>query len=429
MPGSGWYELLPPPGPAIPLEGERSADWVIVGAGFAGLAAALRLTRLCPGERIALIDAQRVGWGAAGRNSGFMIDLPHDLSSADYAGKLENDLREIRLHRAAIDFAREAVEAFGLQSCFDPCGKYHGAVDDGGVRALANFSRHLDALGESYESLDAADMRRVTGTDFYVAGIHTPGAVMLQPAAFVRGLADALSDRLTIHENSPVTRIETGPVHTVRTANGCISAPRVILTVNGHAESFGFYRRRLMHVYTFASMTRRLTSAEARRLGGEPSWSLIPAHPMGSTVRRLREARIVVRNTFTYNPDMETDAAQIARLGRRHDRSFRARFPMLADVDMAYRWGGHLCLSRNHVPGFGEVEERLYAAVCQNGLGVVNGTLHGMLIAELATGTKSPALAELNGSDEPAKLPPEPFMSAGARSALWWKHLRAGREL
>jgi glycine/D-amino acid oxidase-like deaminating enzyme len=83
--GSGWYELLPPPAPARELSQSLTADWVVIGAGFAGLAAARRLTQLCPGDKIVLLEAQRVGWGAAGRNSGFMIDLPHDLSTEDYS--------------------------------------------------------------------------------------------------------------------------------------------------------------------------------------------------------------------------------------------------------------------------------------------------------------------------------------------------------
>src|SRR6476469_9365953 len=86
QPVSGWYALLPPPGSPRVLQGRHDADFVIVGAGFAGLSAARRLTQLAPGARIVVLDAQRVGWGAAGRNSGFMIDLPHELSSETYAG-------------------------------------------------------------------------------------------------------------------------------------------------------------------------------------------------------------------------------------------------------------------------------------------------------------------------------------------------------
>jgi len=427
--GCGWYEILPGPDPTRELEEHVTADWVIVGAGFAGLAAARRLTQLRGGERIVMIDAQRVGWGAAGRNSGFMIDLPHELNSESYAGAQEEDRKQVRHNRAGIDFAREAVEEYGLHQYFSPCGKYHGAADRAGVRALEAFTRHLDGLHEPYTRLDAEDMQRITGTDFYVGGIHTPGAAIIQPAGYIRGLARSMADRITIYENSPVVRIETGTEHVVHTPKGRVSARHVILTVNGQVESFGLYRRQLMHVYTYASMTRALTEAQQKSLGGEPEWALIPADPMGSSIRRIREGRIVIRNTFTYNPDMETSENQISRIGRAHDRSFSARFPMLSDVKMEYRWGGHLCLSLNSVPAFGEVEERLYTACCQNGLGTVKGTLSGMLIADLAVGIDNPLVDEFRSHDKPRNLYPEPFMTLGAHAKLWWMHQRAGRDL
>ena len=426
---SGWYEILPAPAPARALEEDLTADWVIVGAGFAGLSAARRLTQLREGERIVVIDAQRIAAGASGRNSGFMIDLPHELKSHSYAGDLEPDRKQIRMNRAGIDYAREAVEAFGLGEHFNPCGKYHGATDGNGLKALRGFEAHLEALGEPYTRLDAADMRRITGTEYYAGGTHTPGAVMIQPAAYIRGLAEGLKPKVSIFETSPVVKIETGDGLTVHTPKGRVRTGNIILTVNGQVESFGLFRRRLMHVFTFASMTRVLTEAEQAALGGEAEWGLIPADPMGSTIRRIREGRIVVRNTFTYNPDMRSSQAQIDGIGRRHDRSFRARFPMLGEVTMAYRWGGPLCLSLNSVPAFGEVETGVYVACCQNGLGTVKGTLAGKLIADLACGSNDPMVAEMLGYPAPKKLYPEPFMTLGARGRLWWMHRRAGRDL
>ena len=426
---SGWYEILPEPGPAQLLEEEITADWVIVGAGFAGLAAAFRLSQLRAGDRIVLLDAQRVGWGAAGRNSGFMIDLPHELNSASYAAGQEQDRKQILMNRAGIAYAREAVETFGLEAHFNPCGKTHGAADESSLKALAGFEAHLDALGEPYRRLDADDLKRITGSDYYVGGTHTPGAVIIQPAGYIRGLADALRDKVAIYENSPALRIETEPELRVRTPKGSIRAGHVILTLNGQVESLGLFRHRLMHVFTYASMTAELSESQQKALGGEPEWGLIPAAPMGSTVRRIKDGRIVVRNTFTYNPDMQTSEAQIESIGRQHDESFRARFPMLGDVAMAYRWGGHLCLSLNSVPAFGEVEPGLYVACCQNGLGTVKGTLAGKLIVDLACGSNEPMVQEMLGHDEPKKLYPEPFMTLGARARLWWMQRRAGRDL
>jgi len=429
--GSGWYEILEHR-PAFPrLESDVRADWLVVGAGFAGLAAARQLVRKRPGERVAVIDAQPVAWGAAGRNSGFMIDLPHELNSDSYAGGLESDRAQIEHNRTAIGFAREAAAEFGLGAHLSPIGKLHGAADAAGERALRQFSQHLTALEEAWQPLDAGDMRRITGSSFFLSGIHTPGTMLIQPAAYILGLARGLAERrgVAVYESSPLQRLEIGPDHIARTPGGSVTAPRVILAVNGHIESLGFFRRQLMHVFTYASMTRPLTEDEQRRLGGDREWGLIPAHPMGSTLRRLPNGRILVRSIFSWNPDRSTDPKQIRECGAAHDRSFAARFPMLPDVSMDYRWGGHLCLSRNSVPAFGEVDNQVYAAACQNGLGTTKGTLSGMLAADLACGEASRLLDQWLTQPPPTRLMPEPFMSLGARAYLKWVHGRAGRDL
>ncbi|MGO7302080.1 FAD-dependent oxidoreductase, partial [Rhizobium ruizarguesonis] len=66
-----------------------------------------------------------------------------------------------------------------------------------------------------------------------------------------------------------------------------------------------------------------------------------------------------------------------------------ARFPGLESLPMEYSWAGAICLRRNHVPAFGEVEEGLFSACCENGLGTVKSTLAGMMAADLAPGATS----------------------------------------
>jgi len=215
------------------------------------------------------------------------------------------------------------------------------------------------------------------------------------------------------------------------TPGGSVAAPRAILAVNGHAQSFGFFAGRLLHVFTYASMTPALSADEARALGGAPRWGLTPADPMGTTVRRISGTggdRIVVRNRFTCDPSMKVGAARIARVARDHDRAFAARFPMLGGVAMEYRWGGRLCLSRNGVPASGEVAPGLYAACCQNGLGAAKGTLLGMVTAELAAGRPSALCDEVMALDPPRRLPPAPLTFLGANAVMRWGEWKAGRE-
>ncbi|HUF56280.1 MAG TPA: FAD-binding oxidoreductase [Thermohalobaculum sp.] len=431
---AAWSALLAPPAPARPLEEAVTADWLVIGGGFAGLAAARRLAQLRAPERIVLLEARRIGEGPAGRNSGFMIDLPHDLASGGYGGAVEADRRQIAMNRAAIAFAAGAVEEYALpREAFDPGGKINAAATGRGVGQNRAYARHLEVLGEPHDWLDAGAMRALTGTDYYLGGLRTPGTVILQPAMFVRGVAAGLGRAVALHEDAPVVRLaRAGPDWRAETPTGSVTAPRVILAVNGHAESFGYFERRLMHVFTYASMSRRLTADEVRRLGGEPRWGLTPADPMGTTVRRISGTggdRILVRNRFTYDPSMEVPETRLAAVACSHDASFAARFPMLAGVEMEYRWGGGLCLSRNGVPAFGEVEDGVFSACCQNGLGLARGTLAGMLAADLATRSNNPMLADLTGLAPPRPLPPEPLTWLGATTRIRWEEWQAGREL
>ncbi len=431
---AGWNCLLPPAPPAERLETAIDAEWIVIGAGFAGLAAARRLSQLRPEDRIAVLDAKRLAEGPAGRNSGFMIDLPHDLASEDYGGALQSDVLQTEDNRRAIAFAGEMAAAFGLsEEAFSRSGKINAAATAKGHQHNLDYADHLGAMGESHTLLDAAQMQDLTGTSFYQSGLFTPGAAMIQPAAYIRGVADGLrSNRVQIFENSPVLTLRKDAFWVAKTPRGSVRAPRVILAVNGHLQSFGFMPGRLMHVFTYASMTRALTTEENAALGGAPVWGVTPADPLGTTVRRTSGQggdRIVVRNRFTFDPSMAVSDRRLREVAKDHDKAFAARFPMLRHVEMEYRWGGRLCLSYNNVQVVREVEEGVFAACCQNGLGTVKGTLAGTLAAELACGETSPALERAKAAAMPSRLPPAPLAQIGANLRLRWGEWRAGQEL
>ncbi|MEM6546263.1 MAG: FAD-binding oxidoreductase [Pseudomonadota bacterium] len=430
----GWNALLPAPGPARMLEDDITADWVVIGAGWAGLAAARRLTQLAGGDRIVILEAGRIGEGPAGRNSGFMIDLPHKLQSNNYAGQVDADRRQTLLNRAAIAFAAEAAEEYGLDAeAFARTGKINAAATRRGMAQNQAYAAHLASLSEPHKLLDAGAMQGITGSSYYRSGLYTPGTALVQPAKFVRGVAKGLAGKVSLYETTPATEIaRRGRDWRLATPKGSVAAPRVILAVNGHLESFGYMARRLVHIHLYASMTRALTESEKRALGGEPRWGLTPADPAGSTVRRIESkagTRVIMRNSMTYDPGMETSEVRVTRLGRRHDRSLAARFPALAGVEMDHRWGGRLCLSLNDAPVFGEIEEGVFSACVQNGLGTTKGTIAGKLAADLAAQGNDPLVAELLAEDQPTRLPPKPLSTLGAVATMRWRQWWAGREV
>lgn len=427
----GWYETLPAPLPAQTLQGEVTADWVVLGAGLAGLAAARRLAELQPQASIVLVDARRVGFGAAGRNSGFIIDLPHDLNSHSYTSDKSKDRNVIQLNRGAIEYLRHLVTTHAIQCDWREQGKIHGAVEPHGIHALELFAKGLSALNEPYRELGSSAMKAITGTDFYLAGLHAPGAVLVQPAALVRGLAATLPENVRLFEDTPVRSISIGKPHILVTERGQIKAPRMVLANNAYAAQFGQlgFRSRLLPVYTYGSLTRPLSPVEKTELGGGESWGLIPADPMGTTVRRMGDGRICIRNSFTFDPKLHVSEGRLKEVRAAHQRSFARRFPMLPGVDFEYTWGGALCLTRNGGTPFGEIAPGVYSAVCQNGLGLARGTISGKLIAEYALGFESELLSIMLEQAKPACNPPEPFLGLGVRSTLAWKARQAGKEL
>ncbi len=426
---SGWEAISRRVLPIRVLEADLTADWLIIGAGFAGLSAARRLTQLCPGDRIIVLDARELAQGPAGRNSGFMIDVPHNLSSGEYSSAdADGTALEMAQNRLAIAFAKAAAAEYGMPAAtFDPCGKINAAATQRGMMLNARFGGSLERIGEPLRYIDAAEMRDITGTDYYLGGLYTPGAVLIQPADYIRALAGGLGSKIALYENSPVVKLaKGGAAWRAHTPKGSVTAPKVILGVNGLVQAFGHFRGRLMHVFTYASMTAPFSGH-----AGRDRWALLPADPMGATLRKITGpdgSRIVIRTRFTYDPSLQVSDQRVAATAAQQRRSFSRRFPALAGLPFDHSWAGRLCLSRNHVPAFGEVEEGLYSACCENGLGTVKSTLAGMMAAELATGTGSDDLDKYRDQPKPSRLPPEPFAWLGASAIIRWQELRAGRE-
>ena len=433
---SGWLGILPgrPAKPA--LDADIEADYCIVGAGFAGLAAARRILQLDSNASVVILEASTVASGPAGRNSGFMIDLPHLLSSSSYAGQADSDQRDIRLNRNAIKFVRDMVEEFELpEEVFRPEGKINASVSQSGVKANQAYADHLDKLGEACELLDASDMQTIAGSDYYVGGLLTPGTAMIQPAMLIRGFSEGLvsNPRIALFEGSPVVSLnKKADRWKISTQNGSVLASKTILAVNGFIENFGFYQRRLMHINLYASMSRTLTKSEVSNLGGKLRWGFTPSDPFGSTVRRISDTggdRLIIRNHFSYDPSLKPDTNQLVQASRDHDEAFSARFPMLSEVSMQYRWSGRLCLSLNHVWALGEVADNVYSACCQNGLGTTKGVVAGVIAAEMACDRRSDSLMpDFRKEALPKKLFPEPLMTVGARTYLKIRDWRAGKD-
>jgi glycine/D-amino acid oxidase-like deaminating enzyme len=428
----GWYAALPEPRPAKRLSGEQKADYVVIGAGFAGLAAARRLAEHMPQSRILLVDAQRVGYGASGRNSGFVIDLPHKFALEH--PDPQHKQRLLGLNRAAIDQLQTLIGRHTIDCQWSHAGKYQGAVGDRGLAYLDHFEKLLADLGEPYRQVERQELAGVLGTDYYSRAIFTPGCYLMQPAALVRGLGASLPQNVEVLEESPIQRLEkdAGGNWILDGKEGLIRTPKVLLGTSIFTQEFGYLRNRLLPVMTFASWTRPLTDAEMASVGVQADWGLTPADHAGTTVRMTQDRRLIIRNTYKHVPRYGRSINDSIRLKVREDHcaAFHARYPQLAHVPFTHTWGGVYAISRNFTNFFGKLDDGVFATACDNGVGAAWGTISGTLLADKVVGADSQRLDDIQSvTGMPSRNPPEPFLGLGVRSRIRWAAWNSRREL
>ena len=427
----GWYAALPPAAPAKKLVGAQKAEYAIIGAGFAGLAAARRLAELKPNARIILIDAQRVAEGASGRNSGFVIDLPHKfaLGHPDPAHKQ----KLLSLNRAAISQLQGLVEKHNIECQWSAAGKYQGAVGERGEAHLNHFEHLMKDLGEPFRWVEKAELKKVLGTDYYSRAIFTPGSYLMQPAALVRGMGEHLPENVELLEQSPVRSLsKNGGQWILQGDHGSITTPKVLLATSIFTKEFGYLKNRLLPVMTFASWTRPLTDEEMKRYHGQLDWGLTPADHAGTTLRMTADRRILIRNTYKHVPKYGANVSDETRrwIQEDHRKAYLARYPELADVPFTHTWGGVYAISRNFTNFFGQLEDGVYASACDNGVGAAWGTISGTLLADLVVGTDSTALKDIQYvTGMPSLNPPEPFLGIGVRTRIAFEKWRSRSEL
>lgn len=361
------------------LEGELRADVAVVGAGFTGVSAAIELAER--GYDVALVEAQRVGWGASGRNGGQLIDGFVDVrkiekrqgrEAARIAYQLGLDCRQIVVDR---------IERFGID-----CDLKFGFAD------LAMKKRELDDLREEYEAksasgyphrlelVDADGIRSIVGSDRYVGALVNHGNGHLHPLNLCVGEARAAAGLgVRIFEQSPVTTIRHGREPEVRTPAGRLRADKIVLAGNAY---LGRAEPRL-----FGAVIPAGSYIIATEALGERATELLP-RDMAACDQRVAldyfrlsaDRRLLFGGLCNYSGRDPKDIA-----GTLRPKMLRV-FPQLEGVRIAYEWGGYIAISMNRIPQLGRIEGNSYYAQGYSGHGLAPSHMAGKLIADAIGG-------------------------------------------
>ena len=417
----GWNALLAPRRPRPAASGRMAVKYAVVGAGYTGLAAARRLAELEPAAEIVVLEATTVGEGSSARNSGFVS--PRDIPAGTSAGEIQRTEALNRFGEEGFDWLCALMTRHGIDCDLRLTGRIKAAATQAGAAGVRSLRDAVRELGVAHAYLDADEMQARIGSRYYQCGLYTGEGYLLQPAALIRGLADALPATVRLCENSPVRAMHRDGAWRLATGDAEITADVVIMATNAAVKHFGYLRDRLVTIYTYAAITEAMSPDDVAQLGAMPEWGLLPAHRLGTTVRRVGTDRLMVRSLYAYEGGLRPERVQAALRG-----CFHRRYPALGHVGLEYVWGGTTALTMNGAPFWGRIDERLFTSAGCNGAGIVKGTVLGKRLAELIAGQGGgEAVHETYGTAN--WVAPEPIRTIGFRLVSALERRKAGLEM
>lgn len=418
---NGWSASLPPRQARPVLSQDLRADFVVIGAGFTGVAIARRLAEADPEARIVLLEADEVGEGSSGRNSGFTAGKIIPAGAGPDAGA--RAAAQNKLLQSAWDGILRLVAIHGIDAGIAKCGSMRGAATDAGEASLRQTYANAKAHGYTVELLDSAEIARRTGSDYYRIGTWAPDTCLVQPAALIRGLADSLPQNVALYEKSPVLKLaRAGNDWRIETAEGVIHAQKVFFATNAFVRAFGHLKLRMAGIHTYAAVTAPVPEADLPALGAEADWGLLPCHRLGTTLRRMGRDRLMVRSLYAYENELPRAEAEAALRLR-----FVRRWPGLSHVPFEFVYGGTTAFTMNGAPWWGDLDTGLYASGGCNGSGIAKGTMLGTHLADLALGQGDHAGVRATFGTA-SLIAPEPFRSLGFRVISAVERRKAGLE-
>jgi len=365
-----------------PLEGSQTADVCVIGAGYTGLSAALHLRQL--GYSVTVLEANRIGWGASGRNGGHVgTGQRVDQESLEKSVGLAHAKELWKLGLEAVDLVCELVEQHNID-CELKQGNLHVASKPGDIAALPAEVDHLQKVYgyEQVRYIDSAELASMTSGQNFGGGTLDSGARHLHPLNFALGLAQAaLAAGAQLHEGSRVLSYTEGEQVTVRTDRGEVRASFLVLACNGYLDKLEPRTAgRIMPINNYMLATEPLSEELARRLIRDDT-SMSDSRFVINYWKLSADNRLLFGGGESYSRRFPADMKGFVR------KYMLRIYPELADTRIDYGWGGTLAITLKRMPDFGRVAPNVFYAHGYSGHGVPTATLAGKLLAEVISGT------------------------------------------
>ncbi|WP_449396888.1 NAD(P)/FAD-dependent oxidoreductase [Devosia riboflavina] len=400
------------------LEGEVTADIVVVGAGYSGMSTAIHLAE--SGLKVVVVEAAEVGWGASGRNGGQVVNgLNASLATIGkrYGEKTANFVGGLVQEGAGIIY--DWVERYGID-CDLKRGNIYAAYTEQHMRDLEAKKALWQSHGmNDHELLDREAIRKHIGSDVYAGGMIDHSGAHMHPLNLVLGEANAFEGLGgVIYEHSPVTKVsQSADSAVVETANGRVTAKTAVVCGNAYLGNVvPQLTSRIMPVSTQMMATAPL--------GKERAEALLPTGMCVEDVRYIldyfrisADYRLIFGGGVVYGG---TDPADVvAKLRPNMDKVF----PQLKGERVDFAWSGNFALSFSRVPQMGRLGNRIYFAHGYSGHGVTGSHLFGRILSEAIRGdfTRFAVFADLPWIPFPGG---RMFRAQYSTLGSWWYELK-----
>ena len=405
------------------LEGMVRADVLIIGGGFTGISSAYHLKRSYPELRVVLLESDVVGFGASGRNAGFVMTLfGHSLGLTTLRFGKQKAAQAYRYMERAVSYVGELVRAHSLNCEYE----YPGLLRVATTPAYARRIQHEVALAESLgvggvEWIDAHELRALVDSPTYLGAWRQTHCALVNPARFVRELKRlAIAEGVEIYEHSPVTNLEFGSPLRAQTPFGAVEADRLVIATNAFSAQFPQLRARQFPIHTYIVLTEPLDEAQLDSLRWQGRQAIADARNLTHYYRLTPDNRLLVGGGDAhYFYDNQTGIDKHGPTFDHLERFIYATFPGLRGVKITHHWGGPISATLDLAPVLGYIGDQrvIYAAGCM-GHGMALAILNGRTISDMIGGQRTELTSTFFVGRSVIPLPPEPLRAPLANGIL-----------
>jgi len=419
--GSYYEASVTRPAPAPALAGRVSADVCVVGAGYAGLSAALELAER--GYSVALLEARTVGWGASGRNGGQVIAGYGHGGEDTYEAQLSPaDVRRAwDISMEGLQLLQERITRHGIACDYTP-GYLSLAVNARRARALQRRVEHMaQHYGHEQQWIGPQEIGAWVASARFRAGAYDRASGHLHPLKYALGLAAAArAAGVQIFEHSAALQLQHGGTPVLQTAQGEVACRYVVLAGNAYLQPFGpalapRLAKRILPVLSYMIATEPMARERADALIRQRAAASDTNHEL-DYFRLTHDDRLLFGGGDSHRP------APMARVAAGMRQLMLEAFPQLADLRVAHAWGGQVDVSMNQAPDFGRLAPNVYYLQGFSGHGLALTGIAGRLVAQAVAGQAE--RFDLLARIKHRSFPGGPWRAPALQLGLWYYQLR-----